>query len=189
MATASFYIPVLKQVKISFRSFRSKLPNIEGEREETAVTETESVVTSKSEEIEMKVMGVNDASNASRIQLPHANSSEADIVQTNASSSETLNSTTPRGQDKPGDKNNTESKGGAKPKQGSVQRRLTVMFFVLILAYIISYIPPLVFLILTYSIEDFNFITLSKTEALAAKVYKFHYHCSKQLPLENLQWN
>jgi hypothetical protein len=131
--------------------------------------ETESVMTSKSDEIKMKTIGVTDAS---RIQFSNPNSLQADIAETNVFCSESLgdehpsSTTISRGQDKSKDANETKGKSGARAKRGSIQKTLTVMFFVLILANTISYIPPLVFLILTYSIEDFNFIKLSKTEAL-----------------------
>jgi hypothetical protein len=62
-----------------------------------------------------------------------------------------------------------ENTGNKHPKSRSesVQRRLTIMFLVIIIAYVLSYIPPLVLLILTYAMEDFNFITLSEGQTIA----------------------
>ena len=55
-------------------------------------------------------------------------------------------------------------------KSGAAQKRITIMFFVLILAYIISYTPPLIISIVLYAVEDFKFVTMSKAE-LAMCVY------------------
>ena len=55
-------------------------------------------------------------------------------------------------------------------KSVAAQKRITIMFFVLILAYIISYTPPLIISIVLYAVEDFKFVTMSKAE-LAMCVY------------------
>ncbi|VDH96204.1 Hypothetical predicted protein [Mytilus galloprovincialis] len=63
--------------------------------------------------------------------------------------------------------NEIKHDGGLKRRNDSVKRRITIMFFVIILAYIISYIPALIILILIYAIDDFNFITLTEGETIS----------------------
>ncbi|XP_052077616.1 uncharacterized protein LOC127715568 [Mytilus californianus] len=63
--------------------------------------------------------------------------------------------------------NEIKHDGSSKTRNDSVKRRITIMFFVIILAYILSYIPSLIILILSYAIGDFNFITLTEGETIA----------------------
>jgi hypothetical protein len=162
VATICLYIPVLKELNISIKFFHSAISNNDHSKSENTM-DTEM----KSEQIEMKS---NDARDASQIQLSNPNSSQNQHVQDNVSYSENCcdqssHSTSPREQD--GVKDTIKNpKGRKRPKRERVQRRLTIMFFLLILVFIISYIPPLVFLILTYTIENFKFIKLSETEAM-----------------------
>ncbi|XP_061194312.1 cholecystokinin receptor type A-like [Saccostrea echinata] len=44
--------------------------------------------------------------------------------------------------------------------------RFSIMFFIIILTYVLSYIAPLVILVLTYTIEDFDYVTLSETDSM-----------------------
>ncbi|XP_062567798.1 cholecystokinin receptor type A-like [Saccostrea cucullata] len=44
--------------------------------------------------------------------------------------------------------------------------RFSMMFFIIILVYVLSYIAPLVILVLSYTIEDFDYVTLSETDSL-----------------------
>ncbi|XP_062575877.1 cholecystokinin receptor type A-like [Saccostrea cucullata] len=53
-----------------------------------------------------------------------------------------------------------------RPQNVRLQRRISIMFLVVIVTYILSYIPPLILLLLTYTIKDFNYITLTKGETL-----------------------
>lgn len=46
-----------------------------------------------------------------------------------------------------------------------IKKRITVMLFVIVLVYVLSYIPSLAILILSYTIEDFSFINVSKLDA------------------------
>ncbi|XP_062575865.1 5-hydroxytryptamine receptor 1A-beta-like [Saccostrea cucullata] len=168
VATGAFYIPVLKQVRIAFRSFRRKVAN--KYKEDTVPTELEAVSDSNAEQIEMKTISVSNASTPATNELPVSNLSPGKNAEpgsiTETDDTEDVGTNNPNisknenTDDKPKEMKETKS------KRKSVQRRLTMMFFVLILAYIISYIPPLVFLVLTYAIENFNFLTLTKTESV-----------------------
>lgn len=47
-----------------------------------------------------------------------------------------------------------------------LQKRISIMFFIIILTYVLSYIPPLIVLILTYTIKDFNYLTLTRGQTI-----------------------
>ena len=55
----------------------------------------------------------------------------------------------------------------SKSKRSSVKKRISSMFVVIITAYVISYIPTVVCVILTYTIGNFNDTILSKGETIA----------------------
>jgi hypothetical protein len=167
IATITLYIPVLKQVKNSVRFFRSKISNTEYKNENLTMKEMKSLTISRFKEREMKSM---EASEDSDIPLRIPKASQSQSVQTDASYIENVCEDHPSHSTVPGEqtcvkdtsKNHTS---GRKPRRKLVQRRLTMMFFFLIVFYLISYIPPLVILIVTYTIKDFSFITLSRTKA------------------------
>ena len=58
----------------------------------------------------------------------------------------------------------TQEKKNIKSKTTSAQRRITIMFLVLIVAYVLSYTPALVITVLFYILEDFKFLTMSRAE-------------------------
>lgn len=49
-------------------------------------------------------------------------------------------------------------------RASSAQRRVSIMFFYLIVAYVLSYKPPLIILILEYTLDDFAIHTMSKSD-------------------------
>ncbi|VDI69784.1 Hypothetical predicted protein [Mytilus galloprovincialis] len=63
--------------------------------------------------------------------------------------------------------NDIKLDGYSKRKSGSIKRRISVMFFVIILVYILSYIPSLTIVILSYAIDDSDFIDLTQSETIA----------------------
>jgi hypothetical protein len=125
----------------------------------------------KTEHNGLKDMVDSDASNALSIELLNPKASQSRDDQANASYSEISDDDSPshstlsRESDRVIDERKSEI-GKRKSKREAVQRKLTVMFFLLIIVFIISYIPPLVILILTYTIKDFNFIELSEAKAM-----------------------
>jgi hypothetical protein len=163
IATISLYIPVLKKLNISVKSFRSAISNNACSESENACSKSTAM---KTEQIELKAIATSDAS-----QIPLSSPDASQSQQTNYRNPENVcddhpsNSTFPIEQDNAKDKIQN-SKRRKRPKRETVQRRLTMMFFLLILVFIISYIPPLVLLILAYTIENFKFIKLSKTIAM-----------------------
>ncbi|CAC5378299.1 CCKAR [Mytilus coruscus] len=65
------------------------------------------------------------------------------------------------------EENEESLKETSKSKSSSVKGRIRTMFFVIIFAYVISYIPTVVCLILRYTIKNINEITFSKGETFA----------------------
>ncbi|XP_063415953.1 cholecystokinin receptor type A-like [Mytilus trossulus] len=65
------------------------------------------------------------------------------------------------------EENEVSFKDSFKSGSSSVKGRIRTMFFVLILAYVISYIPTVICLILRYTIENINEIAFSKEETFA----------------------
>ncbi|XP_052077617.1 5-hydroxytryptamine receptor 1A-like [Mytilus californianus] len=63
--------------------------------------------------------------------------------------------------------NELQPEGISKTRNDFAKRRITVMFFVIILAYILSYLPSVILLILAYAIRDFNFISFTESETIA----------------------
>jgi hypothetical protein len=167
VAAIFLYIPVLKELHISTRFSRSATSNNDSESGSTVITEMKSMTLTKSDKRELKSSAANDSSKS---QLSSSEASQKVHLRAHASHSENScedqpsHSTLRSDQDVVKDKIKNSKRG--RPKRKSVQRRLTMMFLLLILIFIISYIPPLVILILTYTIEDFNFIKLSKTKAM-----------------------
>lgn len=62
------------------------------------------------------------------------------------------------------------NKNNFKLKTGSAQRRISLMFFFLIVAYVLSYIPPLIILILMYTSDAVKHKEWTKTE-MAVRTY------------------
>jgi uncharacterized membrane protein len=135
VASVGLYIPVLKQVK---HSFRSKVKHHQKRKEMNLASVTRS----------------SNSTNSTETKLVNKQSKESPTIKENNIQHSVDNS--------------EENIGNAsKSRRESLQRRVTIMFLVIIIAYVLSYIPPLVLLILAYALEDFNFITLSEGETIA----------------------
>ncbi|XP_061186389.1 cholecystokinin receptor type A-like [Saccostrea echinata] len=162
--TAGLYVPVLRQVKLSFRR---KLKMTSTQNEINFHSHTESSHTTQSTEIELEKE--NYGKDCTELQEVHPSTKENKSnthEHVRKTSKEKSNENTKEEIKVQNHEGAVESKH-ARPKEGSVQRRITVMFLVIIIAYVLSYIPPLAILILSYAIEDFNFITLSESETVA----------------------
>ncbi|XP_061186809.1 cholecystokinin receptor type A-like [Saccostrea echinata] len=158
--TAGLYIPVLKRVR---RSFLERSRKTEAYREEimesscaTQTTEAENgFVDSTNNVKDSKVIQLNER----KLNIPTNNCQ--DTVRKSSNNISKIGVET-----NVGDRKSTANKKSS-TKMASVQRRVTWMFFVIILVYIFSYIPPLVILILVYTNEDFSFVNLSQAQTLA----------------------
>ncbi|XP_061186387.1 uncharacterized protein LOC133194447 [Saccostrea echinata] len=157
--TAGLYVPVLKRVR---RSFLQRSKTTEAYREgivessyATQTTEAENSFTDSTNEAK----GAQVIQCERKLDIPSNNVQETVLKSPNNVSEIGVETNV-------GDRKSTANKKSS-TKMASVQRRVTWMFFVIILAYVFSYIPPLVILILVYTIEDFNFINLSEDQTLA----------------------
>jgi hypothetical protein len=160
VATVGLYVPVLKQVK---HSFQVKVKAIKKSKVVNPRSETESSNATYLTEIEMdNLEPIKERKETLEIK---ANEVQYKRKETIRDTSDNI----PKGdQDHSMDspEENTVNKH-PKYRSESVQRRVTMMFLVIIVAYVLSYIPPLVILILSYVIKNFNFIKLSEDQTIA----------------------
>ncbi|XP_062598516.1 G-protein coupled receptor 84-like [Saccostrea cucullata] len=158
--TAGLYVPVLKRVRRSFlqRSKTNKAYNNgEGVVESSYATQTTEAEngsvdsTNNAKGPQLSETTIHNATNDCQETVPQSsNNISENIVETNVD-----------------DCKSSTAKKKASTKMASVQRRVTWMFFVIILAYVFSYIPPLIILILVYTVEDFSFINLTEAQTNA----------------------
>lgn len=179
--TASMYIPVLKQVGISFRSRAMKYQihkdsNVSFPTEKNQATWTSNTTIDdiekpsiskdpKEKEIKAKVQNspkmarfeISDKSNKQSESADFRN----DVAEHIASNfSHNVQDHTKRARDYK----------HQETKVASAQRRVSIMFFLLIVVYVLSYVPALIGLILLYTLEDFTSDTLSSTE-MGVRIY------------------
>ncbi|XP_062575819.1 5-hydroxytryptamine receptor 1A-beta-like [Saccostrea cucullata] len=164
--TAGLYVPVLRQVKLSFQR-KIKMTSIQNESNIASHTESSHTTQSTEMELDKEHYGkdsteLQDVHVSTKENYPniHEDIRKTSKVASNEISEDEIKSQNPNG-------TGTMESKNTRRKDGSVQRRITVMFLVIIIAYLLSYIPPLVILILSYAIEDFNFITLSESATIA----------------------
>ena len=154
--TAGLYIPVLKRINISL-GFKNKNYDIQNESNISSQVES-----SHSTEIEMddithgrakiatnpKIITVSDLHKEGRLETSEIKTNMSKVV----------------GRNKQMPTQHPDIEEKVVSKSVAAQKRITVVFFVLILAYIISYTPPLIISIVLYAVEDFKFVTMSKAE-------------------------
>ncbi|XP_052078147.1 uncharacterized protein LOC127716097 [Mytilus californianus] len=171
--TTVLYIPVLKRIQISFPT-KSKNISLATKKEqsiasqdvsETSLTKTSGI------ELESDIKSTGNGKSPGKSDNLYISSNQE--LSNDANRNEDLPSYAVQ-QSSPNDNsiNKEEEKrespnNSPKSKSSSVEKRISIMFSVIILAYLISYIPPVVFVILRYTIENFNYITLSKLETFA----------------------
>ncbi|XP_052064254.1 G-protein coupled receptor moody-like [Mytilus californianus] len=146
LITIGLFIPVLKTIKLSllgkFRNWRKSSKH----RKKPPNTDSAST-----KDIELgKYVGKNP---------------EIQILEKSSSNPSIDTSSTLRGDiNKPVNTLTTEDSERIKKEKAT--RRITIMFFVIIVAYVLSYIPALIILILVYAVGDLNnFISISREAA------------------------
>ena len=150
LVTISLFIPVLKKIKLTFLGkFRS---GRKASKHRNTPHATDSVLTKDKE------------------QKYEGKTTELQI-QDKSSSNQSLNtSSTMKGDmyiNKPVNTFTTED--SERTRKEKATRKITVMFFVIIVAYVSSYIPSLIILILVYAVDDLqNFISVSKDAAFVS---------------------
>ncbi|XP_052064259.1 orexin receptor type 2-like [Mytilus californianus] len=58
--------------------------------------------------------------------------------------------------------NTLKKEDSERTRKEKATRRITIMFFVIIVAYVLSYIPSLIIFIVVYTLKDFNYISVSR---------------------------
>ncbi|XP_052064256.1 5-hydroxytryptamine receptor 1D-like [Mytilus californianus] len=145
LVTISLFIPVLRRIKLSLLGkFRNKHQN--------TPPYTDSVST---KDIELrKCVG-----KTQEIQIQEKSSSNPSID----------TSSTLRGDlDANKSVNTLATEDSERIRKEKTTRRITIMFFVIIVAYVLSYIPSLIILIVVYTVGDLNFISISKEAAFVS---------------------
>ncbi|XP_065938355.1 G-protein coupled receptor 84-like [Magallana gigas] len=169
--TAGLYIPVLRQVKISFRS---RTGTYEIHRDSNAGSTTETSQTTRTSDIEidnpdkpsipleMEVIEtrtvVPNSPKKGRFASTDTTNKQADdtIVQNDAAN-HVANGTSENVAE-----HHKTAKNKPKSKSASAQRRVSIMFLFLIAAYVVSYTPALIVLNLFYLLDGFTFHTLTR---------------------------
>ncbi|XP_063415382.1 uncharacterized protein LOC134697204 [Mytilus trossulus] len=169
--TTILCIPVLKRIKLSIRKksesnlvATKKEDNISShEITETSLTKTSGLeLGSDISSSNMQSSGNNTTLNVDSDQEPsndaHRNRDFPSLAVEHSSTND--NSST-------ANRNKENIKSSSKSKRSSAKKRISSMFVVIITAYVISYIPTVVCVILTYTIGNFNDTILSKGETIA----------------------
>lgn len=174
IATVGLYVPVLKRVKFSLRVKDVKCKfhrdsNIASETENEG-TRTSEIKTDHNEEGQYR--NSNELQNI-KVSILNGKSKCEDtcrskeVVETTENQRESLNVSA---ETKYSEENivanhlKATKKKTVKSKSRSAQRRITTMIFVLILAYVLSYTPPLLILILLYTLKGFTYHRMTEAE-------------------------
>lgn len=169
IVTVGLYVPVLKRVKISLRVRDVKCKvhrdsNVASETENEA-TRTSEIQTDHDEEGQYR--NSDDLRNI-KVSILNGKSECEDTCK----SKEVVETTDNQRAENVeySEENNVANhlkatnKKTVKSKSRSAQRRITTMIFVLILAYVLSYTPPLIILILLYTLKGFTYHTMTEAE-------------------------
>lgn len=173
VVTAGLYIPVLRRAKFSFRSRKVKYEingdsNVDSKTETSQATRTSDVTTQY--KIKSKAITELKTGEIKGDEPNHQRNAKFDILErteTTAIQNDVSNTVEENVKD-----HTKLEKNYKKPKARgmSAQRRVSIMFFYLIIAYVLSYTPPLIILILEYTLDDFAIHTMSKSE-MALQTY------------------
>uniref|UniRef100_A0A8W8MCX8 G-protein coupled receptors family 1 profile domain-containing protein n=2 Tax=Magallana gigas TaxID=29159 RepID=A0A8W8MCX8_MAGGI len=160
VVTVGLYIPVLKRINLSF-SFKSKTYEIHHENNLSSQTDTTNA--SETDGHQCTEHGVEQQAKRS-IEMHFSKKVHlaASDYQPQENSAENIANEHSESQHIPEKSSNSGKKLGSKTE--SAQRRITIMFFVIIVAYVISYTPPLIISILLYALDDFTFISMTRAE-------------------------
>ena len=150
--TTCFYIPILKHISVSlhFRTTQNEIQekrHADPQEESSQIAHTsESDQTSCSYQIKVLEKDKNLIGSIKMVDFPTLKGSRD-----------------PSEIKKEKDLNHMKKKIGI-PRSSSVQRRITIMFFVLIVVYVISYTPPLVIMIRFNMLGYSMFLTMTQVE-------------------------
>lgn len=171
ITTAGFYIPVLRQVKISFRlrtgSYKiHRDSNVTLQTETSQATHTSDIENDDAQKpkkyVELQVV----ERKVEALILPKKVRFETcDITNEQVETSNNHNYVEDRDASHNADHQQpAKSIKSTKSKAGSAQKRVSMMFFYLIVVYTLSFTPPLIILVLLYTCENFTFHTMTRNE-------------------------
>ena len=183
LLAAGFYIPVLKRISLLFRAKKYKLKKIGSfnsnrgslykasraivlrnvrcnfikmrnfnKMQDIDITETVSNPSKRSDE------EAHNTTTAPITTMSDIKMTENVSNSTKRSDEEGLSTTTSEGLSSPTEKE------PIKRETTSNHRRITIMFFLILVTYVLSYTPPVVLYILFYHLEDFTPLTMTKAE-------------------------
>lgn len=162
VVTVGLYIPVLKRVNSSF-SFKSKTYEIHNENNITSQTDTSNArAMEENVSHQKKENGVVQRAETS-IEL-HSSKTVCFAVSENRFQkklTENITENLTKSHQTLKDSSVGEKLGS---KTESAKRRITIMFFVIIVVYVISYTPPLIIAIQVYVLEDLTFISITRAQ-------------------------
>ncbi|XP_052680003.1 uncharacterized protein LOC128160679 [Crassostrea angulata] len=177
--TAGLYIPVLRQVKISFR-LRTGTYEILRDSNAGSTTETSQATRTSDieidnpdkpntplemEAIETKTVVPNSPKKVRFASTDTTNKQADDAIVQNDATSHVANDAAENVAD-----HHRTAKIKPKSKSASAQRRVSIMFLFLFAAYVVSYTPALIVLNLFYLLDGFTFYTLTRANMA---VWKF----------------
>ncbi|CAC5378300.1 unnamed protein product [Mytilus coruscus] len=166
VVTTVLYIPVLKKIQMSFPTKSNKISIATKKEQSVSNQDVSGASLTKTSGIELesdiqttgnsKSTGKNDTLNISRNQeLSNDTNRNEDLPSYAVQQSSPYDISISKEEEHRESPDNT-----SKSKRSSVKKRINIMFSVILLAYVISYIIPVVFVIFKYTIKNFNYITL-----------------------------
>ena len=170
MLTAGFYIPVLRRINVSLR-FSSKKYEIQNEGYSGSNSETIPTSVINNGSLDHEQSGNSSQTHAVDLEknttvsnsIKQAPTEKTDELQNKKETNGSLNNTL----------NNYKSAERKKKKtyrMESAQRRVTIMFFSIIVVYVLTYIPPLVIMVLLSNFEGKSFETMTPLD-FGVRVY------------------
>ncbi|XP_078341604.1 uncharacterized protein LOC111110281 [Crassostrea virginica] len=174
--TVGFYIPVLMRIAVSLRFSSNKY---EVNRDSNAYSHGESSQATRTSEIDIGSTGPekirssikmkdletnkNATTSTKRVHFESSDQpSEQPITTVTSNNFKTISPKPPFDHTVSSPKSQGDMKGKSKTNQ--TQRRISIMFFLLIVTYVLSYTPALVFEILFHMLDDFKFVTMTRVE-------------------------
>lgn len=177
--TASLYIPVLKQIRISFRSRaiyndRNVAFPIVTEKNQAIWTSNTTIDANEkpnnSEDPKEKEIKAKVKNSPKRAMFEISEKSNKQSERTNFRNDVTEHIGSNFCDNVQDHTKRARAYKHQESKVISAQRRVSIMFFLLIVVYVVSYVPALIGLILLYTLEDFTSETLNSIE-MGVRIY------------------
>lgn len=170
MLTAGFYIPVLRRINVSLR-FSSQKYEIQNEGYSGSNSETIPTFVINNGSLDHEQSGNSSQTHAVDLEknttvsnsIKQAPTEKTDELQNKKETNGSLNNTS-------NNNKSAERKREKTYRMESAQRRVTIMFFSIIVVYVLTYIPPLVIMVLLSNFEGKSFETMTPLD-FGVRVY------------------